>query len=112
MLIPQPLPCPLMPTPPPPFQCTEAGLAVTVKSRVSIQSWDRSAVMVRPETLCIATVTVLVILAAAVEPGEHYLTATICTVQVCGNVCIQSVVTPQKSFLHFLRYMFKFIRSQ
>ena len=73
MLIPQPLPCPLMPTPPPPFQCTEAGLAVTVKSRVSIQSWDRSgSVMARPGTLCIATVTVLVILAAAVEPGEHY----------------------------------------
>jgi len=41
MLIPQPLPRPLMRTPPPPFQCTEAGLAVTVKSGVSIQSWDR-----------------------------------------------------------------------
>ena len=38
-------------------------------SRVSIQSWDRCSVMARPGTLWIATVTVLVILAAAVQPG-------------------------------------------
>ena len=32
-----------------------------------------ASVMARPGILCIATVTVLVILAAAAQPGEHYL---------------------------------------
>ena len=69
--------------PPPLFQYTEAGLAVYSQARATVQSvfspGTAASVMARPGTLCIATVTVVVILAAAVQPGDHYLTASICT---------------------------------
>ena len=73
------LPRPLMRTPPPPFNIRKRGstrLAVAVKHRLQSSQYSpgtAASVMARPGTLCIATVTVLVILAAAVQPGERYL---------------------------------------
>ena len=53
-----------------------------------------ASVMARPGTMCIPTVTVLVILTAAVQSGEHKLPASICTCtslcQCKKSVCIQS----------------------
>ena len=70
---PQPLQRPLIRRPPPLFQYTEAGLAVYSQARATVESvfspGTAASVMARPGTLCIATVTVLVILAAAVQPG-------------------------------------------
>ena len=73
--------------------------------------------MARPGTLCIATVTVLVILAAAVQPGERYLTASICTctytqwfvsVQIAYKV--KQLVTLKFVFpLHVLHHVFFFL---
>ena len=57
-------------------------LAVTVTHGLRSSQYSpatAASVMARSETLFIATVTVLVILAAALQPGEHYLTASICT---------------------------------
>ena len=68
-----------------PFNIRKRGstrLAVAVKHGLQSSQYSpgtAASVMARPGTLCIATVTVLVILAAAVQPGEHYLTASICT---------------------------------
>ena len=60
--------------PPPLFQYTEAGLTVYSQARGTVESvfspGTAASVMARPGTLFIATVTVLVILAAAVQPGE------------------------------------------
>ena len=70
---PQPLPRPLMRRPPPLFQYTEAGFAIYSQARATVESvfspGTAASVMARPGTLCIATVTVLVILAAAIQPG-------------------------------------------
>ena len=79
--LPQPLPRPPVRTPPPPFQYTETELHSACscsQAQATVESvfpWTAASVMARPGTLYIATVTVLVILAAAVQPGEHYLTA-------------------------------------
>ena len=73
------------PPPPPPFNIRKQSstrLAVAVKHGLHSSQYSpgtAASVMARPGTLCIATVTVLVILAAAVQPGERYLTASICT---------------------------------
>ena len=62
-----------MRTPLPPFQYTEARLAVYSQARAIVESVSSpgtaAPVMARPGTLCIATVTVLVILVAAVQTG-------------------------------------------
>ena len=55
------------------------------QARATVESGTAASVMARLGTLCIATVTVLVILAAALQPGEHYLPASICT---CTMVCV------------------------
>ena len=79
--LPQRLPRPLVGTSPPPLQYTEAlkrgcictWLAVEVKHRLQSNQYSTettASVMARPGTLCIATVTVLVVL-AGVQPGEQ-----------------------------------------
>ena len=80
-VIPQPLPRPLFRTPPCPSNIyTEARgstrLAVTVKYGLQLSQYSpaiAASVMGCSETLFIATATVLVILAATIQPGEHYL---------------------------------------
>ena len=86
VFITQPLPRLLMRMPPPPpfniRKRSSTRLAVAVKHGLHSSQYSpgtAASVMARPGTLCIATVTVLVILAAAVQPGERYLTASICT---------------------------------
>ena len=57
----------------PPFQYTEAGACRYSQAQATVQSvfspGTAASVMARPVTLCVATVTVLVILAAVVQPG-------------------------------------------
>ena len=57
----------------PPFQYTEAGACRYSQARATVESvfspGTAASVMARPVILCVATMTVLVILAAAVQPG-------------------------------------------
>ena len=81
-------------------------------SRVHLSPETAASVMARPGTLCIATVTVLVILAAAIQPGEHCLTTRICTCTmgfVLGKKCSHtkwSSFLLQNLFLHVLHDFF------
>ena len=61
--------------------------------------------MARPGTLCIATVTVLVILAAAVQPGERYLTASICTCTYTQWFVSIQIAYKVKQLLHVLHHV-------
>jgi len=117
--IPQPLPHPLIRTLLPPFQYIyeSAGgstrLAVIVKHGLQSSRYfpgTAASVMARLRTLCIATVTVLVILAAALQPGEHYLTASIC---ICNGLC-QCLQTKRISLLppiYFLLHALHFYEN-
>ena len=93
--------------------CSYSQARATLKSVFS--PGTAGSVMARPGTLCIATVTVLVILAAAVEPGEHYLPASICTCtslcQCKKNVCIQSEAAcyPPEFFFFCISYIMFFL---
>ena len=83
--------------------CSYSQARATLKSVFS--PGTAGSVMARPGTLCIATVTVLVILTAALQPGEHYLPESIC---ICTSLCqcekkmfaykVKPLVTLQKKF--------------